>query len=253
MMPTTASFPPPDGTPPVPARQALVLQHLAFEDLGVFAPVLQQAGFAVSVRHAGVDALAPADWLAPDLLVVLGGPIGVGDQGLYPWLRDEVAGLHERLAASRPTLGICLGAQLMAAALGGHVGRGPALEIGWFPLTLHDGTGSSPLQSLAGIPVLHWHGDTFTLPHGARLLASTPITPHQAFSVGRHALALQFHPEFDPGRLEAWLVGHTVELRQAGITPESLRLQARRFGSAAAAAGAALLRHWLAQLPLAAP
>jgi GMP synthase (glutamine-hydrolysing) len=235
---------------PARRRQALVVQHLAFEDLGVFGPVLLQAGYDIRYRQAGVERVPPGDWLAAELLVVLGGPIGVGDQALYPWLAAQIASLQQRLAAGRPTLGICLGAQLMAAALGARVQAGDAAEIGWETLTLNAGVPGSPLLPLAGLPVLHWHGDRFALPEGALSLASTAATPHQAFALGRHALALQFHPEVDPARLEAWLIGHTVELRRAGVAPDALRAQAQRFGAAAAVAGAEVLRRWLAQLPV---
>ncbi len=235
--------------PAADTRRALVVQHLAFEDLGVFAPVLREAGYALGCVQAGVDTPAPGAWLAPDLVVVLGGPIGVGDLAHYPWLAGEVEGLRRRLAARRPTLGICLGAQLIAAALGARVHRGTAVEIGWSALTLHGGEPDALLQPLADTPVLHWHGDTFALPAGARLLASTAITPHQAFACGDHALALQCHPEFDPTRLEAWLVGHAVELRQHGIDLDALRADTRRHGARAASAGAAALRRWLARLP----
>ena len=106
----------------------------------------------------------------------------------------------------------------------------------------------SPLRFLDGYkPVLHWHGDIFDLPEGAELLASTPMTPHQAFRVGNRVLALQFHPEADADRLESWLVGHACELAHAAVDPRRLRQETKRVGANAREAGQAMLRDWLAQ------
>lgn len=223
----------------------LVLRHVAFEDLGVFAAPLADRGFTLDVRQAGVDTVTPAEWLAADLVVVLGGPIGVCETATYPWLADEVAQLRTRVTARRPTVGVCLGAQLIAAALGQRVYPGRAKEIGWAPVTLSPAGRAGPLAALDGLPVLHWHGDTFDLPEGAALLASTEVTPHQAFAVGDAVLGLQFHPEADPAAIEAWLIGHTAELNQARIDIPALRADTLRHGAAAAAAGRALMAAWL--------
>src|SRR5688572_1740515 len=161
--------------------QACVVRHVAFEDLGTFAPALVAGGFDLSVMDAGVD-----DVFEPivhsDLVIVLGGPIGVYEQDTYPFLADELRALGKRLREGRPTLGICLGAQLMAAALGARVYSGGRKEIGWAPLQLTQAGQSSCLSKLEGQPVLHWHGDTFDLPRDATLLASTSVYEHQAFS-----------------------------------------------------------------------
>ena len=127
-------------------------------------------------------------------------------------------------------LGICLGAQLMAAALGARVAPGPAKEIGWAPLTLTAAGQASVLAPLGTTPVLHWHGDNCELPSGLRAARSTPHCPVQAFLRTPSQLALQFHLETEPARLEAWLVGHTVELGKAGIDPRDVRAQAQTLG-----------------------
>ncbi|WP_431513074.1 glutamine amidotransferase [Variovorax sp. DAIF25] len=228
--------------------RCIALQHLAFEDLGLFAPVLREAGWTIDYRQAGVSPLEPAEWREADLVVVLGGPIAAYDTGLYPFLHDEIAGLRARLALRRPTLGLCLGAQLMASALGARVYFSGSKEIGWAPVALSTAGQASCLAPLANVPVLHWHGDTFELPEGAELLASTPLTPHQAFSHGRNALALQFHPEADPARIEPWLIGHACELAQAGIDIPALRAQSAAQGNAPQASASAMLRAWLGQL-----
>jgi GMP synthase (glutamine-hydrolysing) len=227
----------------------LVIRHLAFEDLGSFGPLLQSLGYTIDYRQAGMAPPALDEWLAANLAIVLGGPIGVYETDRYPWLSAEIELVRQRLQHGRPILGICLGAQLMAAALGAPVDAGPAKEIGWAPLALTEQGRASPLRHLADVPVLHWHGDSFALPAGATLLASTALTPHQAFALGRHALALQFHPEIDAGAIESWLIGHTLELSQAGTDLAGLRTDARRFGAALAAAGCLVLKEWLAAQP----
>lgn len=116
--------------------RCVAIRHLAFEDLGLFEPVLKQRGYEVNYVQAGMDVLSKQDWEAADLVVVLGGPIGVGDIDDYPWLDDEVAGIRRRLARQRPLLGLCLGAQLIAFALGARVAPLPTKEIAWAPVSL---------------------------------------------------------------------------------------------------------------------
>ncbi|MGB3865191.1 MAG: glutamine amidotransferase [Xanthobacteraceae bacterium] len=206
-------------------RRAVALRHVAFEDLGLLAPLLARAGWDVTTFDAASADLDQPAIAGADLLIVLGGPIGVGDVADYPFLAREIALLEARLAGDRPTLGICLGSQLMAAALGARVYAGPAKEIGWAPLRLTAEGAASCLAPLAapGATVLHWHGDTFDLPAGAVRLASTEAYENQAFAFGKNALALQFHIEADPAGLEEWYVGHTVELAAAKIPIRALR------------------------------
>ena len=229
-----------------------VVQHLLFEDLGSLEPVLRSQGHAIHVVQAGVDdvgeAIRAADWL-----VVLGGPIGVYEGERYPFLIDEIGALRQRLAERRPTFGICLGAQLIAAALGARVHPGGVKEIGWGPLRLTPGGLNSPLRHLAGLPVLHWHGDTFELPPGAEWLAASEVYPHQAFRVGAETLALQFHVEAQARTFERWLIGHTAELSAAGIDVPTLRDQARRHAPTLEAAAQALWTDWVQGFTLSRP
>lgn len=227
-------------------KRCVALRHLAFEDLGVFDSELQRCGFTVEYRQAGVEPLSASEWQDADLVVVLGGPIGVYEQKRYPWLADQIEHLALRLHARKPVLGICLGAQLMAAALGASVYPGHRKEIGWAGLTLSKAGLASGLRQLEDVQVLHWHGDMFDLPAQVTLLASTDLTPNQAFSVGSHALALQFHPEVDATRIEAWLIGHTLELAQAGCDMAVLRQSSQQHAASAAIAGQEMLREWLA-------
>jgi GMP synthase (glutamine-hydrolysing) len=234
------------------SRRALVLSHVAFEDLGSLEPPLRQRGFAIETVDVTTAHFPLPEAEYCDLLVILGGPIGVYDHQDYPFLPDEIACIGQRLAARKPTLGICLGAQLMAAALGARVYAGQnGAEIGWSPLQ------AAPQANLPappiwfaplltdGLSVFHWHGDTFDLPSGAQLLAKTDLYAHQAFALGDFALGLQFHPEVTAAGLEHWYVGHACELRHAGINAASLRAATRLQAIALEEAAAHFWNLWL--------
>jgi len=223
----------------------LAVRHVAFEDLGLLGPLVAARGYGVRYHDAGVQPFDAETLLAPDLLIVLGGPIGVYEREAYPFITEEIAAVAARLEANKPILGICLGAQMMAAALGARVAPGPVKEIGWAPLTLTSAGRKSVLAPLDASPVLHWHGDNCELPAGCAHLASTQHCPVQAFVREPWQLALQFHLETEPPRFENWLVGHTVELGKGGIDPRELRAQARTLGPAARDAGRNVLAAWL--------
>ncbi|MGH8283626.1 MAG: glutamine amidotransferase [Gammaproteobacteria bacterium] len=228
-------------------KSLLAVRHVPFEDLGCFEAPLTEAGYAiryVDAPTADFTRLGQADW---DLLVVLGGPIGIHEQQDYPFLSGELRLLEARLKRKAPTLGICLGSQLMAHALGARVHKSRGVEIGWKSLTLTDAGRDSSLQHFQK-PVFHWHGESFELPAGARSLAATELCPHQAFSLGSMLLGLQFHPEVTARGLEQWYVGHTGELRTQGLSLAGLRQDAARFAPALARASGAFLHDWLTTL-----
>lgn len=229
----------------------LALRHVPFEDLGLLEPMLADRRHRVATLDVPVADVASLDLLAPDLLVVLGGPIGAYEDDRYPFLAAEVAGVRARLERGRPTLGLCLGAQIMARALGARVYPGPVKEIGWAPLTLSDAGRASCLRHLDGVEVLHWHGDTFDLPDGAVRLASTAPFPNQAFAVGDALLALQFHAEACGPPLERWLVGHAHEIAHTeGVSVPALRADTARCSPALEAAGRRCFGAWLDALGL---
>jgi len=230
-------------------KTAAVIRHVHFEDLGTFAEPLTRAGYEFQYYDAGVHALPARDPAAIDLLVVLGAPVGVYEEEKYPFLRDEIDLLAARLSAGRPTFGICLGAQLIARALGAKVYPSGVKEIGWGPVELTQAAGATPLRHLANASVLHWHGDTFDLPQGATHLASTTICRNQAFSIGSNILAVQFHPEADPAAgIERWLIGHAAELALADIDPRDLRDDARALEPVLPARAREMLTEWLNEL-----
>lgn len=212
---------------PASSRRALVLNHIGFEDIGTLRGPLLDRGFFIESVEAAKAKLPLANVRDCDLLVVMGGPIGVYETADYPFLTDEITCISRRLSSGRPMLGICLGAQLMAAALGARVYSGwNGKEIGWAPISgaldaaLPDWF--TPLLA-PGLHVLHWHGDTFDLPAGAKHLARTERYENQAFTWNGNALALQFHPEVTAPELESWYVGHAAELHHAGISVSELR------------------------------
>jgi len=229
--------------------QVLAIQHVAFEDLGSLGDELALRGFDVRTVEACAPQLESLDLLAPDLVVVLGGPIGVYETDAYPFLTVEIARLRERLARRLPTLGICLGAQLMAAALGARVYPGArGKEIGWSALRPGNGAQACPAMAdllAPDVQVLHWHGDTFDLPTGAAHLAASEHYPNQAWSLGERILALQFHPEVTAANLERWYVGHTCELAAAGMDVTRLRAAGRKLAPALSAAARRFFHRWL--------
>ena len=231
---------------------ALAIRHVPFEDLGSFAPLLRERGFAVAYRDAGLDDLGARDLVDADLLIVLGGPIGVYETRDYPFLKGEIAIIERRLKMGRPVLGLCLGAQLMAKALGARVYKGKRKELGWSPLELTELGRKSALAELgARTAVLHWHGDSFDLPRDAALLGSTRLYANQAFAWRRHALGLQCHIETTTRGLERWFVGHAVEIAGTrGVDAAKLRHETRRLGPRLEERGPRVLKAWLDRLGL---
>lgn len=231
-------------------RTAVALRHVPFEDLGLLQPILRQAGWAVAYRDAPRDDLFDPIIERSDLLIVLGGPIGVYEADAYPFLAAELELLKRRLAKGLPTLGICLGSQLIAAALGARVFSGPTKEIGWGRIELTEAGRRSCLRSLGedGALVLHWHGDTFDLPNGATRLASNTHYDNQAFACGENVLALQFHVEADPDALESWYVGHAVELAAARVSVPLLRRASVAVRAQARTQAHAIFSEWLGKI-----
>ena len=225
---------------------ALALRHVMFEDAGLIGRILQERGLSLDYVDVPSSDLTQIDALSSALLVILGGPISVYEGEDYPWLKLETTLIRARLEARQPTLGICLGAQLIAEAMGARVYPGPAKEIGWAALTLTEEGRRSPLVHVDGVPVLHWHGDTFDLPEGAVRLASTELTSNQAFAIGHYALGLQFHLEAYGRDLERWFVGHAFEIAATpGVNVGALRADTEKYSLALERCSRLALRAWL--------
>ncbi|MEM9924637.1 MAG: glutamine amidotransferase [Cyanobacteria bacterium P01_D01_bin.50] len=234
-------------------KSATVIRHIAFEDLGTLEIALEKQGYIIKYLEAGVDNLADIAPLAEDMLIVLGGPIGAYDEEDYPFLVDEIRLLEQRLKADLPTLGICLGAQLMARALGARVYPGGEKEIGWSNIKLSDAGKYSPLVHLdtEQTPVLHWHGDTFDLPTGATHLASSRLYQNQAFSWGKACMGLQFHPEVTVSGLERWFIGHASEINATpNVSVKQLRADTANYGEILQEKAVGVWINWLESVQL---
>ena len=231
-------------------KSALIIRHVPHEGVAAYRQPIEAAGYHVDRVDVADPAFATLDLREPDLLIMMGGPMGVYEQDRYPWITCQIRQLALRLEADRPTLGVCLGAQMMAAALGADVYPGPVKEVGFHPVRLRDTALASPLRHLVDVPVLHWHGDTFTLPSDVELLASSHLYDDQAFRRGPNILALQFHAEMgtDP-RFDDWIAQWPESVVEAGGDETSLRAAHDSLGPAAAAAGQAMTADWLQGLP----
>jgi len=231
-------------------REVLAIRHVHFEDLGSLELELGERGRPVRYLDVGLARIEAPDPAGASLMVVLGGPISATDEALYPTLAPLLAMIEKRIAAGLPTLGICLGAQLIARALGARVYPAARVELGWTPLTLTDAGRASALRHLDGAhtSMLHWHGDTFDLPANATRLASTPACENQAFAWGDYVLGLQCHPEIRTDRFEPWLIGNASELASQRIDARRLRADTARLGPALEAAARRMFGEWLDQV-----
>lgn len=233
-----------------------VIRHLAFEDMGSFAPVLHSNGYQINYIEAAdlvstPEKLSQLDALDDGLLVILGGPISVNDAPLFAFLDAEITMLQQRIAADKPTLGICLGAQLIASAMGAEISAGAEKEIGWYPLSVGSAGVQSALRYLDAehCNMLHWHGETFELPAGAVLLASSERYPNQAFSTGNRVLALQFHPEITQQGMEKWFIGHIGEIMQTpGVDVAQLRADTHVYANQLEVQAELFFNSWLNQV-----
>jgi GMP synthase-like glutamine amidotransferase len=194
-----------------PPQRWLIVQHVSHEGPGLIEDALTDAGLDFEVVRIDLGDDLP-DHRGIAGLVVMGGPMGVHDDEACPWLAPERALLSSAVADGRPVLGVCLGAQQLAAALGAHVTTGPASEIGLGQVELTPAGRLDPVfgpeyGGLSGtaVPCVHWHRDTFSLPEGAVHLAATRAFPHQAFRWGDRAYGLQFHIEVDRQLADGWL------------------------------------------------
>lgn len=230
-------------------KTALIVRHVPREGAAGYLQPIEAAGYRIERIDVASSDFAAADLCAPDLLIMMGGPMGVYETDRHPWIATQIDKLAARLAADRPTLGVCLGSQMIAAALGASVYPGGRTELGFAPVQLTAAGQASPLRHIDATPVLHWHSDTFDLPAGVELLASTHHYAHQAFRRGAKLLALQFHAEMgeDP-RFEEWLTHFWADLDSASQCAHALRRDHATHGSMAVAAGRAMIGQWLAEL-----
>ncbi len=214
-------------------KRLLVCQHVAFEILGTLDPLLKSYGVRVKYVNFGRHPEARPGLDGYHGLVVLGGPMSAYDDESHPHLVTEVGLIRSAIECDIPVLGICLGAQLVARALGADVRPNPEKEIGWYDLRLLEAGRRDPLFAhFDGTErVFQWHGDTFDLPDGAVQLASSPTCAKQAFRYGRSVYALQFHLEVNERLIERWLTVpvHRAEIESlnGAVDPEAIRRETR--------------------------
>jgi GMP synthase-like glutamine amidotransferase len=180
---------------------AVILQHHPIEGPGSLAPWLARHATTKQIVRLDDGEVCPAPD-AVDLLIILGGPMSVNDEGEFPWLVAEKVFIRQIIDRQRPVLGICLGSQLIASALGAEVKPNPHKEIGWLPI---EGLAVNAPLTLPSTTVFQWHGDTFDLPVGASLLARSEACVHQAFLYKDNVLALQFHLEATPELVQRFI------------------------------------------------
>lgn len=193
----------------------IVFQQTASEGPGNILPWLQEPGLSAQIVCLWEEPI-PEPLEAFAGLILMGGGMSANDEKTYPFLRDELRAIEQFVRQGKPVVGICLGAQLISRALGSRVYRGDVPEIGWFPIQWTPAALNSDLTD--GLPdiwtVFHWHNDTFDLPSGATLLASSRQYAHQAYRYGKHVFALQFHPEMTRQLIEEWVNIHLEWLRR---------------------------------------
>jgi GMP synthase-like glutamine amidotransferase len=189
-----------------------VFQHVAHEGLGSLEPVFLAQGATIAYTRLFAGDLPP-ETSTYDFLVVLGGPMNVYEIDLHPWLSSETVAIRAALDAGKPVLGLCLGAQLMSVALGGVVTRNAHREIGWWPVEKNPGAGDPFVTDCfpERFMTFHWHGDTFSIPPGARGLYRSEACAHQGFAWGDRAVGLQFHPEITPRDIVKWIAESVAE------------------------------------------
>lgn len=223
-------------------------QHIGYEDLGTFETVLKDRGFDIRYICGKNEDISRLDATEPDLIILLGGPMGVYEADQYPHLHHEIKLAETRIRSGMPMLGICLGAQIIAKALGAKIYPGrQGKEIGWHPITVNEAGTQTPLRHLdeACTNMMHWHGDTFDMPDGCTLLASSNQYTKQAYAYSDHVLCIQCHPEISNYKINLWIEGGEAELDEVGLPPEKLYNDTAAYGSKLSDQAALFLNEWL--------
>jgi GMP synthase-like glutamine amidotransferase len=228
---------------------AIVVQHVPHEPPGAIADALSAAGASLQFVRPYAGDPVPPELGGARGLVVMGGPMGVYEADRYPFLRDELRLIEAALRADVPVLGVCLGSQLLAAALGAPVRPSGRQEIGWHRVRLTEGARHDPLWAgtARDFVAFHWHGDAFDLPRGAVGLASSDLTEHQAFRSGR-AWGLLFHMEVTRAIVQGMVGAFAEELQRHGIAQEPILAGLETHLPALATVGRTVFARWAGAL-----
>ena len=197
-----------------------VIQHTECENLGTIADALEPKGVSPQYVRTFQGESVPDSMDDVQGLIVMGGPMSVYEQPLYPFLRDEMRLMEQALGEGKPVLGVCLGSQLLASVLGGAVAKGRRKEIGWHQVSLLESAAGDPLWAGVETPFMayHWHGDVFETPEGATSLARSDLTESQAFRYGSNAYGVLFHMEVTEAMVRDMVAEFRGELLEAGIS-----------------------------------
>jgi GMP synthase-like glutamine amidotransferase len=221
------------------------LQHVSFETPGLLAAHIRERGHSLHTTALFLDEPLPST-AEFDALIIMGGPMSVHDEAVYPWLRKEKELIAAAIREKKRVLGICLGAQLIALVSGARVYPNPQKEIGFWPLRWTAAANTLVFQRPTDTLVFHWHGETFDLPAGAVLLASSEACVNQAFALGDHVLGMQFHPEVTPEIIRAMIDHEGEELVDAPYIQPAADMLAKAANLPEAADSAvSFLTYWL--------
>jgi GMP synthase (glutamine-hydrolysing) len=224
----------------------IAIQQIGCETPGVIGDALQSADIEISHVRVFRNDPVPVELGEASALVVMGGPMSVYQADRYPFIRDEISLIQDAIRQEKPVLGICLGSQLLASALGARVIKGDQKEIGWHTVELTEATANDPLWG--GIDrsftAFHWHGDIFHLPQDAVPLASSALTPCQAFRYGTNAYGILCHMEMTREIISCMIDAFGEELRQENIECEALLRQAETHLPPLHRLGGTLFGHW---------
>lgn len=223
-----------------------VIQHIECEIPGTIADVLNEKGISIQTVDAYKGEPVPKEMGAAAGVVIMGGPMGVYEEDRYPFLCDEIRLIERAVKEDKAVLGVCLGSQLLAKALGARVTKGKKKEIGWYPVSLAKGATKDRLWTGVepSFTAYHWHGDVFELPRGAELLASSASTPYQAFRYGGRAYGFLFHMEVTEKIIAGMVRSFSEELKQEAIDGRQIAEQAGNYLSSLQGIGRVVFRRW---------
>lgn len=206
-------------------KKILVFRHVPHEDLGTLRPFLDSRKVLIEYCDLFKHSAVPENPSSYSLVISMGGPMNVDETERYPFLGGERLFLRKAIDSGTSVLGVCLGSQMIARALGARIYKGNQKEIGWFPIQLTDSCLSDPVfgQTKERKPyVFHWHGDTFDIPKGAVRLASSHLYSNQAFRYNRNVYGFQFHIEMTPGMIALWADQNKAELASIALSKDKL-------------------------------
>ena len=227
-------------------KKVLFIQHGDVDKPGLLADALAAEGGELVIRHPYIGDKIPADLVGYDALALGGGGQSAYQVAEFPYLEEECELVRKAILADKPVLGLCLGAQLIAKALGADVYRAEHKELGFFPVSMSASAVSDRLLSAWPLPIYpaHWHGDVFDLPSGAEGMASSALTPNQAFRYGRATYAFQFHLEMTPALFEELVDDSAADLIALGVDLEALKKGAERVLPALKDTAIAFFKAW---------